>query len=113
MQCPRCNELLHVAHREGIEIDHCPRCRGVWLDRGELEKLVGLTMQQAAPGGYGLAPAPRPAYSQEAAYTQSFGRKPDDSDEWDFRQAQAGKHPQHYGQQPKKKSFWSNLFDFD
>jgi Zn-finger nucleic acid-binding protein len=40
MQCPVCNVRLAVSDRQGVEIDHCPRCRGVWLDRGELDKLI-------------------------------------------------------------------------
>ncbi len=42
MQCPVCQEVtLVMADRQGIEVDYCPQCRGVWLDRGELEKLLG------------------------------------------------------------------------
>lgn len=41
MKCPRCTEtVLVVSDRQGVEIDHCPQCRGVWLDRGELDKLI-------------------------------------------------------------------------
>ena len=41
MHCPRCAEELHETPKSGVLIDVCPRCRGVWLDRGELEKLMG------------------------------------------------------------------------
>ena len=40
MQCPRCHEQLEPRHRGGVEIDVCPRCGGVWLDRGELDRLA-------------------------------------------------------------------------
>jgi uncharacterized protein len=40
MLCPRCDTAMVASHREGVEIDTCPSCRGVWLDRGELEKIV-------------------------------------------------------------------------
>ena len=41
MKCPHCPEAtLVMSERQGIEIDYCPQCRGVWLDRGELDKLV-------------------------------------------------------------------------
>ena len=40
MKCPIDEETLVITERQGIEIDYCPRCRGVWLDRGELDKLV-------------------------------------------------------------------------
>ena len=40
MNCPKCNVLLQLSERQGIEIDYCPQCRGVWLDRGELDKII-------------------------------------------------------------------------
>ena len=41
MKCPACTDtLLVMSERHGVEIDYCPQCRGVWLDRGELDKLL-------------------------------------------------------------------------
>lgn len=40
MKCPNCEETLVMADRQGIEIDYCPKCRGVWLDKGELDKII-------------------------------------------------------------------------
>ena len=40
MNCPRCEVALNVSQRKGVEIDACPACRGVWLDRGELDKII-------------------------------------------------------------------------
>ena len=40
MKCPRCNIDLNITITNGVEIDYCPGCRGVWLDRGELEKII-------------------------------------------------------------------------
>ncbi len=40
MKCPSCNVSLVMTDRSGIEIDYCPDCRGVWLDRGELDKII-------------------------------------------------------------------------
>lgn len=40
MKCPVCAVDLHMSERQGIEIDYCPTCRGVWLDRGELDKII-------------------------------------------------------------------------
>lgn len=40
MKCPNCNVTLVMTERNGIEIDYCPDCRGVWLDRGELDKII-------------------------------------------------------------------------
>jgi Zn-finger nucleic acid-binding protein len=51
MQCPTDGAVLVMSERSGIEIDYCPTCRGVWLDRGELDKLIerSLTQQPPAP----------------------------------------------------------------
>jgi uncharacterized protein len=38
--CPRCGTVLTMSERAGVEIDYCPQCRGIWLDRGELDKIV-------------------------------------------------------------------------
>ncbi|MCP3708519.1 zf-TFIIB domain-containing protein [Paraburkholderia sp. CNPSo 3274] len=41
MKCPNCPDVtLSLAERQGVELDYCPQCRGVWLDRGELDKLI-------------------------------------------------------------------------
>jgi len=40
MKCPSCEELLVMTERQGVEIDYCPKCRGVWLDKGELDKII-------------------------------------------------------------------------
>ena len=50
MKCPICtDESLIMADRQGIEIDYCPKCRGVWLDRGELDKIIERSSAAAAP----------------------------------------------------------------
>ena len=57
MQCPTCNIDLVMSERSGIEIDYCPQCRGVWLDRGELDKIIERSVQnepnpQPQPNAY-------------------------------------------------------------
>lgn len=49
MKCPNCNVNLVMTDRSGVEIDYCPECRGVWLDRGELDKIIDRSTQ-AVPG---------------------------------------------------------------
>ncbi|MDG2511829.1 zf-TFIIB domain-containing protein [Sphingobium yanoikuyae] len=56
MLCPVCHVGLHMSDRQGVEIDYCPQCRGVWLDRGELDKIIERSAQPA--------PAPAPAAPQ-------------------------------------------------
>lgn len=71
MKCPACNVDLLLSERQGIEIDYCPSCRGVWLDRGELDKII----ERAAP-------QPRTAvYGQEYRKEESHhGHHDDDHD---------------------------------
>lgn len=46
MKCPNCKEVnLVMSERQGVEIDYCPECRGVWLDRGELDKIIEKSSQ--------------------------------------------------------------------
>lgn len=56
MACPVCRVPLAMSDRQGIEIDYCPQCRGVWLDRGELDKII----ERSVPQGAG-ASAPQPS----------------------------------------------------
>ena len=49
MLCPIDNTELVIADRNGIEIDYCPKCRGVWLDRGELDKIIDRSSAYMAP----------------------------------------------------------------
>ena len=56
MRCPVCDVPLSMADRQGVEIDFCPECRGVWLDRGELDKIIERSAAETAPR---RAPEPR------------------------------------------------------
>ncbi len=81
MLCPVCHVGLAMTDRQGVEIDYCPQCRGVWLDRGELDKIIERSVGHAAP-----APAPmaQPGYRPDRA---------------------------HYPPKKRKKSFLEELFD--
>jgi Zn-finger nucleic acid-binding protein len=48
MKCPNCDETLVMSDRNGVEIDYCPKCRGVWLDRGELDKIIERTQNHSS-----------------------------------------------------------------
>lgn len=76
-----------MSDRQGIEIDYCPQCRGVWLDRGELDKLIERSVSDVPQG--------RPQETQSARPTQYDSR---DSDDYKYRN--------------KKKSLLGELFDF-
>lgn len=82
MKCPKCRADLMISDRAGIEVDFCPQCRGVWLDRGELDKIV------------------ERASRNDAA---------DDDDRWRGNERPGEYDRDHHYR--KRKSFWSELFD--
>ena len=74
MKCPTCpDSTLLISERQGIEIDHCPTCRGVWLDRGELDKLIQLS---SGPPAAGDVPRPAAARAERPGFEDSdFGKR--------------------------------------
>ena len=72
MKCPVCGEPdLVMSERQGIEIDYCPKCRGVWLDRGELDKVIERSAAQAP-----AEPAPQqPGYRDDDRHRRGYKRK--------------------------------------
>jgi len=87
MKCPVCTSVnLVMSDRQGVEIDYCPECRGVWLDRGELDKIIersasretaGTSPPQQYPNQHGH-PQQQPHYGKNHApdYNQGHGHKP-------------------------------------
>ena len=68
MSCPVCRVPLAMSDRQGIEIDYCPQCRGVWLDRGELDKIIERSVPQTATPSAPQpvsAPPPQQGYAQQ------------------------------------------------
>ena len=102
MKCPVCDVALSISSREGVEIDFCPQCRGVWLDRGELDKIIERAATTlSAPAAY--APPSR----DDRDDRRPDDRRPDDRYDdrrYDDRDSR-GKR--------KKRSFLDDLFDFD
>ena len=97
MQCPVCDVTLVISSREGIEIDHCPQCRGVWLDRGELDKIIDRAAPSVVGSQQAAAPPPaQPRYRDEDSYRRDEGYRRDD----DYKRR-------------KRRSFLDDLFDFD
>ncbi len=87
MKCPNCGETLVMADRQGVEIDYCPKCRGVWLDKGELDKIIERSAQFESGGGSS-------DYDKRREY---------DDDDYKKRN-----YPQ-----KKKRGFLGDMFDFD
>ena len=68
MKCPNCNVSLVMTERSGIEIDYCPDCRGVWLDRGELDKIIERSAQNTGSIERDNYPDPKRHYSDKEYY---------------------------------------------
>lgn len=101
MKCPVCPDVtLSMTNRDSIEIDYCPKCRGVWLDRGELDKIIERSLTTSPPnapvGSSMNAPMPDPRYAQ--GY-----RKHDDDDDDRYKY----KHGQ------RRRGLLGDIFDFD
>jgi uncharacterized protein len=77
MNCPVDGSELRMTERQGIEIDYCPQCRGIWLDRGELDKVLERSAQSTYPDErQQVAPPPRDRYDDDRSYQgQEYGRK--------------------------------------
>lgn len=106
MSCPVCRVPLAMSDRQGIEIDYCPQCRGVWLDRGELDKIIERSLPQQQPAAPAAPPPVQPAPVQHApshhappapGYGSSYQQP------WNDRP--------HYGRYKKRKSWLEDLFD--
>lgn len=65
MKCPKCEELLIMSERQGIEIDYCPKCRGVWLDRGELDKIIEKSVTMDSPANNSNTIAGKQKYDKD------------------------------------------------
>lgn len=95
MKCPICTGIdLKIAERQGIEIDYCPECRGVWLDRGELDKIIERSVPQMNANTQ-----PDPRFQQGGHNRQHFDKHGHD----DHGYGHNGHH--------KRKSWLSELFD--
>jgi Zn-finger nucleic acid-binding protein len=104
MLCPVDATPLVMADRSGVEIDYCPKCRGVWLDRGELDKIIDRAMAQAPVAAAPAPPAPPPAAAvqpQPLPREMRDSRYRDDDDDRD----------RHY-RKKRRESFLGELFDF-
>lgn len=92
MNCPVCSETsLVISERQGVEIDYCPKCRGVWLDRGELDKIIERSNE---------------VFDNERPQNYD-DRKYDDKKYYSDK-----KYDDDYNKKHKRKSFFNDLFDF-
>lgn len=100
MKCPVCTTVnLVMSDRQGVEIDYCPECRGVWLDRGELDKIIHRSASLEA------------SVSQQPQQIQQPGYQPQQAN-YGTSHAPGYAHGHGHGHKPyKKKSFLEELFD--
>lgn len=130
MRCPTDGAELVMAERQGVEIDYCPSCRGIWLDRGELDKILdraagvpaGAPPAPAVPlppepgyGGYPPAPA-APGHGDDRRYDDRGDRRYGDRYGDDRRGARDDdrRDPRYpYGRKKRRESWLGDLLDFD
>ena len=90
MKCPVCEIEMRITDHDGVEIDYCAQCRGVWLDRGELEKIVARTS---------------PADDDE------YDSHDDDGHHGEGRRTRYGDHDERRYHGRKREGFWGNIMD--
>lgn len=119
MQCPTDQNTLVMAERKGVEIDYCPQCRGVWLDRGELDKIIDrsidaeIAAENARPSAV-AAPQPQQPVAAYPVPPQYRDRR-DDERRYEDRshdERRRDHHDPRYGKKKRKESFLGELFDF-
>lgn len=113
MKCPNDSATLVMSERSGVEIDYCPECRGVWLDRGELDKILDRAASEspaaAAPSAPTAAAPPAQQYPPAAPQYQQPAQARYDESSYNRSYGDRGYG---YGGRPKKKESWlSELFD--
>ena len=102
MNCPHCNIPLLMTDRKGVEIDYCSQCRGIWLDRGELDKIIDLSVGE------------RFNTSTHYAQDKSTNRYAQDRDSGYRDPAynkRYSKHHKPYYKYKKKKTLLGEIFD--
>lgn len=96
MHCPVDNELLQMTERSGVEVDYCPRCRGIWLDRGELDKILERAERELRPA------------TGDFDREDRFRDRDRHDDDWRDRERSAGDNRP----RKKRKSFLSEMLEF-
>lgn len=110
MKCPVDQVDLVMAERQGVEIDYCPTCRGVWLDRGELDKILdrAASLTPSAPAA-AAPPAPTPAPRREPTPPPRY----DEPRRYDDSRRDPRYYDEHgYPRKKKKESWLGDLLDF-
>lgn len=111
MRCPIDGTELQPTDKNGIEIDFCPRCRGVWLDRNELEKILerSAPLYHAQPGQY--PPPQQPGYAPQAPQAPYTPPQPRYQPDPYAQQGHYDPHA-HNRKHKKREGFLDDLFDF-
>jgi Zn-finger nucleic acid-binding protein len=102
MQCPTDGSTLVMSDRSGIEIDYCPQCRGVWLDRGELDKIIERSVSAPQPAAYAPPATAEPRYDAPRYDAPRYDEPRYDDWRYDDRRQPHRR---------KRESWLSDLFD--
>jgi uncharacterized protein len=107
MKCPICDIEMRISDYEGIEIDYCPQCRGVWLDRGELEKIIARIEPQLSSN---RDKGDDKNKQEELSHYKTRHSKDSRNDEYSRNEQYNGKEQVERGGQ-KREGFFSNLLE--
>jgi len=115
MKCPHCNIPLLMADRKGVEIDYCGQCRGVWLDKGELDKIIELSIDERFPSRSRQTQQPQGGYDNRGHYQQQHHQQSDQGYGGDYyhkrpRDPYYDNRKRHH-KYKKRKSLMGEIFD--
>jgi Zn-finger nucleic acid-binding protein len=108
MNCPHCGVNLLMAERQGVEIDYCPECRGVWLDRGELDKIIERSHAELVGSPTAPTAPTRPDERERPSDRDRY--RDDDRDR--YRDDDRDRYRDHGKPKKKRKSFLEDIFEF-
>ena len=98
MQCPNCSNLMRESKKFEVDIDYCPTCKGVWLDRGEIDKIANIQSR----------------YEEEHYQRYHRDRRAYDGDDYYNRRREYDDDDDYYNRRRgRRRGFFENLFDFD
>lgn len=110
--CPNDNSSMQTVERAGVQFDMCPTCRGVWLDRGELENLMAAGSQNTVPPP---GPAPYTTPSPPQNWNSGFGERGESGERGEYgergERGERGEHGRGYGGYGKKRGSIFDIFD--
>lgn len=109
LMCPNCNASMTEVKRADVAFDMCPTCRGVWLDRGELEKIIAGVQSEVDRGGAAFAPqqpqAPAPQQGYQQRPQQGYGERGEHGERGEYGERGEGGYTDQQGRRRRRGGF--------